>query len=76
MFAAAFNRVDVINLLARRGADLKATSKVVDLYDLTREEAPRPAGNAGGGGRPAPLASAAPAVRRCPGWIAPTTTPS
>ena len=31
MFAAADNRADVIAVLAKRGADLKATSKLVDL---------------------------------------------
>ena len=63
MFAAALNRVDAIRVLARRGASLKATSKVVDLYELTREETPSPGqgggtGAAGRGG--APAASAAP----------------
>jgi ankyrin repeat protein len=41
MFAAAYNRVDVIKVLADRGADVAMTSKVVDLLELTREEAPR-----------------------------------
>ncbi len=40
MFAAAYNRVEVIELLARRGASLAMTSKVVDLFDLTREAKP------------------------------------
>ena len=40
MFAAAYNRVEVIKLLARRGASLAMTSKVVDLFDLTREAKP------------------------------------
>jgi ankyrin repeat protein len=56
MFAAAYNRVDVIALLAERGANLEATSKVVDLFELTREAPPAPAsaGTAAGGARPAP----------------------
>jgi ankyrin repeat protein len=60
MFAAAFNRVGVIKLLAARGADLKTTSKVVDLYELTREDAPvaRPG---------APAAAAAPKRAPVPG---------
>jgi uncharacterized protein len=59
MFAAAFNRVGVINLLAARGADLKTTSKVVDLYELTREDAPAP--------RPGAPAAAAPKRAPVPG---------
>jgi uncharacterized protein len=42
MFAAAYNRAEVIKLLARRGASLAMTSKVVDLFDLTREAKPAP----------------------------------
>jgi ankyrin repeat protein len=42
MFAAAYNRVEVIKLLARRGANLAMTSKVVDLFELTREDKPAP----------------------------------
>ena len=61
IFAAANNRVDVITELARRGADVRVTTKVVDLFDLTREEAPRPGGTASGGARPA--AAAAPSAR-------------
>ena len=66
MFAAAYNRVDAVTLLAARGADLKATSKVIDLYDLTRE-APAPAGpgTAAGGARPA--AAPAPRAPQVPG---------
>src|SRR4030095_15191070 len=37
MYAAASNRAEAIKLLASRGADLKATSKVTDLSALTRE---------------------------------------
>ena len=37
MYAAAANRADVITLLASKGADLKATSKVSDLANLSRE---------------------------------------
>jgi ankyrin repeat protein len=36
MFAAAANRHEVITLLARKGADLKAATKVIDLSSLTR----------------------------------------
>jgi ankyrin repeat protein len=42
MFAAASNRVEVIKLLARRGASVSATSKVVDLFELTRDAKPAP----------------------------------
>ena len=42
MFAAANNRVEVIKLLARRGARVSATSKVVDLFELTRDAKPAP----------------------------------
>jgi ankyrin repeat protein len=50
MFAAAYNRVGAVELLTQRGADVGATSKVVDLYELTREEAAAPAARAGAGG--------------------------
>jgi ankyrin repeat protein len=36
MFAAAANRHDVITLLAGKGADLRAATKVIDLSQLTR----------------------------------------
>jgi ankyrin repeat protein len=62
MFAAAYNRVDAVKLLASRGADVKATSKVVDLYELTREEAPRPGGGGTGGGARAAAPARAPQV--------------
>ncbi|MBW8862803.1 MAG: ankyrin repeat domain-containing protein [Acidobacteria bacterium] len=39
MFAAASNRAAVIDLLAKKGADLKATSKVTDLAALSRDPA-------------------------------------
>jgi ankyrin repeat protein len=42
MFAAAYNRAEVVKLLARRGAGLAMTSKVVDLFDLTRDAKPAP----------------------------------
>ncbi len=42
MFAAAYNRVEVIRLLAQRGANVAMTSKVVDLFELTREAKPAP----------------------------------
>jgi uncharacterized protein len=68
MFAAAMNRVEAIKVLARRGASVKATSKVVDLYELTRDEPSGP-GQGGGtgagrGGAPAPAAAANAAPRR------------
>ncbi len=69
MFAAAMNRVEAIKVLARRGASVKATSKVVDLYELTREDPAGPGqgggtGAAGRGGAPAPAAAAGAAPRR------------
>jgi uncharacterized protein len=42
MFAAAYNRVEVVKLLARRGANVAMTSKVVDLFELTRDAKPAP----------------------------------
>jgi ankyrin repeat protein len=50
MFAAGFNRVDAVKLLLARGADHKATTKVVDLFALT---APEEDAMARQGGRPA-----------------------
>lgn len=41
MFAAAYDRVPVIELLAGRGADLGATSKVVDLFSFSEEDEER-----------------------------------
>ncbi|MGH9350350.1 MAG: ankyrin repeat domain-containing protein [Vicinamibacterales bacterium] len=41
MFAAAYNRVSVISTLARREADVAASSKVVDLHAFTEEDAER-----------------------------------
>jgi ankyrin repeat protein len=38
MFAAGFNRLDAVKLLLARGADHKATTKVVDLFALTAPE--------------------------------------
>src|SRR5688500_15522194 len=61
MFAAAYNRVDVIKLLAHRGADLRAASKVVDLYELTRDEA-----SDAGASRSVPGGSGAPAAPAAP----------
>ena len=67
MYAAAANRAAVIELLTSKGANLKATSKVSDLANLSREGAgfggnPQvPAGGAPGqGGPPAPAARRAP----------------
>jgi ankyrin repeat protein len=37
LFAAAYGRADAIRVLVARGADVKATSKVVDLVAFTRE---------------------------------------
>ena len=62
MFASAYNRVEVIKLLAQRGADLKVTSKVVDLFELTREPAPAAGGGTAAGG-PRPAAATAPPAR-------------
>jgi ankyrin repeat protein len=49
MFAAAYDRVAAVELLTKRGANLGATSKVVDLYELTREEASAQGGARAGG---------------------------
>jgi len=70
IYAAASNRPAVIALLASKGADVKATNKVSDLANLSRESAGF-GGNPGvpGGGAPGqdgPAAAAAPAVRRAP----------
>src|SRR5688572_28490410 len=62
MYAAASNRAAVIEFLASKGADLKATSKVSDLSNLTRE-------NLGFGGNPQaglPAGGNAQAPRRQP----------
>jgi len=62
MYAAASNRADVIAFLASKGADLKATSKVSDLANLSREGAGfggNPQGGIPGGGQGAPGAQAA-----------------
>jgi ankyrin repeat protein len=37
MFAAAHGRAEVVRLLAARGGDVRATTKVKDLFPLTRE---------------------------------------
>jgi ankyrin repeat protein len=49
MFAAGFNRVEAVTLLLARGANHKATTKVVDLFALT---APEEEAMARQGGRP------------------------
>ena len=57
MYAAASNRAAVIEFLASKGADLKATSKVSDLSNLSREGAGfggNPQGSLPGGGANAP----------------------
>ena len=62
MYAAASNRAAVIEYLAAKGADFKATSKVSDLSNLTRE-------GAGFGGNPQanlPGGATAQAARRQP----------
>ena len=38
MFASAYNRLDAVKLLLSKGADVKATSKVVDLTKLSSPE--------------------------------------
>ena len=69
MFAAGFNRPEAVKLLLARGADHKATTKVVDLFALTAPEeeqmqrqaqgaAARPQAN-----RPADIAGATRAYR-------------
>ncbi len=80
MYAAAANRAAVIELLAAKGADLKATSKVTDLSSLTREGAgfggnpqvPGGAapGQAGGGPPGRPQAAPEPGAPRAPGAAA------
>jgi ankyrin repeat protein len=63
MYAAASNRAAVIDFLVAKGADLKATSKVSDLSNLSREGAGfggNPQANLPGG------APAAPQARRQP----------
>ena len=63
MYAAASNRAAVIELLASKGADLKATNKVSDLANLSREGAGfggNPQVPGGGAGRPAAAPRRAP----------------
>jgi len=48
MFAAAFNRADAVKLLLARGADHKATTKIVDLFALTAPEEEQMGRNRGG----------------------------
>ncbi len=64
MFAASANRAEVITLLASRGADLAAATKVVDLSNLTRD---RTGFNGGNPQVPAGQAPAAPPPPRIPG---------
>jgi hypothetical protein len=63
MFAAASDRAPVLELLAKRGADLKATSKVTDLAALSKDPValreltqgnPSPPGEPPAGGRNGP----------------------
>jgi ankyrin repeat protein len=61
MFAAAYDRLEVVKLLIARGADVAATSKVVDLSKLSssEEESGQQRGraqNAGDGERPPDVA--------------------
>src|SRR6185295_15354885 len=73
MFAAASNRAAVLTVLARNGADLKATSKVTDLSALSKDPAalreitfgnPAPPGEPPAGGRNGPVPQAGgPGVR-------------
>ena len=67
MFAAASNRAAVLTLLAKNGANLKATSKVTDLAALSKDPAalrditfgnPQPPGQPAQGGRNAPVPQA------------------
>jgi ankyrin repeat protein len=69
MFAAASNRAAVLTMLAKHGADLKATSKVTDLSALSKDPAalreitfgnPPPPGEPPAGGRNGPAPQAAP----------------
>jgi ankyrin repeat protein len=46
-FAAAFGRADVIRVLTKAGADVKVTTKAVDLTDFAREEQERLAAERG-----------------------------
>ncbi|HEX6162340.1 MAG TPA: ankyrin repeat domain-containing protein [Vicinamibacterales bacterium] len=68
MYAAASNRAAVIEYLASKGADVKATNKVSDLANLSREGAGFGGNPQGGlpGGQGAPGAQGAPAARRAP----------
>jgi ankyrin repeat protein len=77
MFAAAANRHEVIALLATKGANLEAATKVIDLSSLTRGGMGFNGGNPPvpgqpprqgqqGGPQAAPAAAAAPANRRPP----------
>jgi len=68
MFAAASDRAAVLTLLAKRGADLKATSKVTDLAALSRDPValreftqgnPPPPGQPATAGRSGPAPQAA-----------------
>ena len=52
MFAAAYDRAAVIDLLLQKGADVAVTSKVVDLYELTREDESAAGGGGSGGQGP------------------------
>ncbi|MGE0862798.1 MAG: ankyrin repeat domain-containing protein [Vicinamibacterales bacterium] len=67
MYAAAANRADVITFLAGKGGDLKATSKVSDLANLTREGLGFGGNPAAPGAPPRPGAPAAGARAPMPG---------
>lgn len=66
MYAAAANRAAVITFLASKGADLKATSKVSDLANLSRESAGFGGNPQGGLPAGAQAAQAAQGARRGP----------
>lgn len=65
MFAAGYNRVDAVKLLLSKGANHKATTKVMDLFALTAPEEENMARQSGAGAaqRPADVAGATRAYR-------------
>jgi ankyrin repeat protein len=82
MFAAASNRASILELLAKRGTDLKATSKVTDLAALSRDPAalreftqgnPPPPGEPPAGGRSGPAPADAPGAAAGRGGRGPQT---
>ena len=75
MFAAAYNRVDVIKLLARRGARREGDQQGRRSVRPDPRRSRRLAGHAAAA-RVRPRRLPPPHVRRCRASIAPTTTPS